>query len=166
MKPLLSAPFVSLFLILAVIVAATARTPKGLPVGIVHRLRDCGERRSSFPRGIEVIAHVRQNGSVRLNLEEAITRNVLAKRLHELFRTRTERVLFLKADPDLPFQSVAEIIDIAQSEVDYVGILTPAVEKETFVCLSMDLSMNLPAVMNDHHEPTVKLKDVPMWPWR
>ena len=45
------APFVSLFLILTVIFAATARTPKGITVQIAYRAKDCGDSRI-------VIAHV------------------------------------------------------------------------------------------------------------
>jgi len=43
--------------------------------------------------------------------------NALANRLHEIFADTAERVLFLKADPKLPFQSVAEIIDILRSDM-------------------------------------------------
>ena len=152
-KPVVSAPFVSLFLILTLIFAATARTAKGLPVKIAYQAKDCGDGRI-------VIAHVLQNGGVRLNREDEIKVNALANRLHEIYANTAERVLFLKADPDVPFQSVAEIIDIAQSQVDFVGILTPAVEKEPGLCLSIRVPADF------HIVPSVKLKDVPMWPWR
>jgi biopolymer transport protein ExbD len=145
---------VSLFLILTVIFAATARMSKGLPVKIACRSTDYyGDCRP-------VVAHILQNGIVRLNREDEIKVNALANRLHESFATRAERVLFVKADPDVPFQSVAEIIDIAQTEVEYVGILTSAVEKEPGFCLSIRVPRNFPVA------PSVKLKDVPMWPWR
>jgi biopolymer transport protein ExbD len=151
-KTVALAPFVSLFLILTVIFAATAGTSKGLHVGIAYRPKDCGD-------GQIVVAHVLQNGSVRLNQEQEIKRNALAKRLHEIFATTAERLLFIKADPDLAFQTVAEIIDIAQSQVDYVGILTPAVENEPGLCLSIGFLRFTDA-------PTVlRLKDVPLWPW-
>jgi biopolymer transport protein TolR len=153
MKPVLSAPFVSLFLLLSVIFAATALTSKGLLVKIAYRPKECYDDQRI------VVAHVLQNGAVRLNLEEPIKGNALAKRLHEIFATRAERVVFVKGDPDLRFQSVAEIIDIAQSQVDYVAILTPAVEQEPG-CLSIRVPRNVQVA------PSVKLKDVPVWPWR
>jgi biopolymer transport protein ExbD len=92
MKPVISVPFVSLFLLLSVIFAATAaRSSKGLPVKIAYRSTDFGDCRP-------VVAHALQNGSVRLNRETEIQVNALAQRLHEIFATRAERVLFLKAD--------------------------------------------------------------------
>jgi biopolymer transport protein ExbD len=128
MKPIVSAPFVSLFLILTVIFVATARTPSGLPVKIAYQAKDCGDGRT-------IIAHVLQHGGVRLNREDEIQVSALANRLHEVFANTTEPVVFVKAELDVTFQSVAEIIDIAESQVDYVAILTPAVEKEPGFCL-------------------------------
>ena len=86
-----------------------------------------------------MVANVLHNGSVRLNREDDIQVNALANRLHEIFADTAERVLFLKADPKVPFQSVAEVIDIAQRQVDYVAILTPAVENEPGFCLAIGL---------------------------
>ena len=37
--------------------------------------------------------------------------------------------MFVKGDPDLNFQTVAQVIDIAHSaNVDHVGMITPKVE--------------------------------------
>ena len=108
-----------------------------------------------------VVARLLENGSVRLNREDEVKVTALANRLHEVFANTAERLLFIRADPDLPFQSVAKIIEIAQSEVDYLGILTPEVEKEPGVCLSVRFS----GVADYHTGPAVKLADVSLWPW-
>jgi biopolymer transport protein TolR len=46
-----------------------------------------------------------------------------------VFKTRAERVVFVKADGDLPFETVARAIDIAKGAgIDKVGLMTPKIE--------------------------------------
>jgi biopolymer transport protein ExbD len=53
----------------------------------------------------------------------------LGPRLEQIFKTRAERVVFVKGDPDLEFQTVAKAIDIAKgAQMDKVGLMTPKVE--------------------------------------
>jgi biopolymer transport protein ExbD len=53
----------------------------------------------------------------------------LGGRLLEVFKTRAERVCFVKADPDLEFQYVAKAIDIAKgAQMDKVGLMTAKME--------------------------------------
>src|SRR6516165_11958922 len=54
----------------------------------------------------------------------------LNSRLTEIFKTRAERVLFVKGDPDIEFQNVAQVIDIAKGTqvVDRVGLITAKIE--------------------------------------
>jgi len=66
---------------------------------------------------------VLENSNVRIfddGVQET-KRAELADRLRAIFRTRAERVLFLTADSNLPFQSVADVIDISESVVDFVA---------------------------------------------
>jgi biopolymer transport protein ExbD len=45
-------------------------------------------------------------------------------RLRDIFESRLERVAFLKGDPEIDFQYVAEVIDMAHhAGVDHVGLL-------------------------------------------
>jgi len=60
---------------------------------------------------------------------EPITEDRLGERLMEVFKTRAERVVFVKGDPDLEFQFVARAIDIAKGAgIDKVGLMTPKIE--------------------------------------
>lgn len=60
---------------------------------------------------------------------ESITEDSLGKRLEEVFKTRAERVVFVKGDPDLEFRDVAKAIDIAKGAgIDKVGLMTPKIE--------------------------------------
>lgn len=53
----------------------------------------------------------------------------LGPRLEEVFKTRAERVVFVKGDPDLEYQTVAQAIDIAKGAgIDKIGLMTPMVE--------------------------------------
>ena len=60
---------------------------------------------------------------------EATDEARLGDRLEEIFKTRAERVVFVKGDPDLDFQWVAKAIDIANGAgIDKVGLMTAKVE--------------------------------------
>jgi biopolymer transport protein ExbD len=53
----------------------------------------------------------------------------MGDRLQEIFKTRAERVVFVKGDPSLEFQWVAKAIDIAHGAgIDKVGLMTAKVE--------------------------------------
>ena len=50
-------------------------------------------------------------------------------RLDQVFKTRAERVVFVKGDPDLDYQTVARAIDIAKGVgIDKIGLMTPKIE--------------------------------------
>jgi biopolymer transport protein ExbD len=54
----------------------------------------------------------------------------LQERLIEVFKTRAEKVVFVKGDPDLDFGTIARAIDIAHGAgIDKVGLMTPKVEE-------------------------------------
>ena len=53
----------------------------------------------------------------------------LGPRLEAIFKTRAERVVFVKGDPDLEYQVVAKAIDIAKgAQIEKIGLMTPKVE--------------------------------------
>jgi biopolymer transport protein TolR len=57
--------------------------------------------------------------------EEAVDWDRLRDRLRDIFAIRVERVAYLKADDDVDFQDVADVIAIARiAGVDRVGLLT------------------------------------------
>jgi biopolymer transport protein ExbD len=58
---------------------------------------------------------------------EAVTKQNVGGRLHGIYHTRAERLLLIRADPELRFQDVAEIIDVAHGAVKdlYVTLITP-----------------------------------------
>ena len=53
----------------------------------------------------------------------------LGARLLDVFKTRAEKVVFVKGDPDLEYQYVARAIDIAHGAgIDKVGLMTAKME--------------------------------------
>jgi biopolymer transport protein ExbD len=75
-----------------------------------------------------VVIIINKDKTMKLNAEP-IDMIRLGPRLEDVFKTRAERVVFVKADPDLEFQTVAQAIDIAKGAgIDKVGLMTPKVE--------------------------------------
>jgi biopolymer transport protein TolR len=75
-----------------------------------------------------VVIVIDKDKSMHLN-QDPIDVNQLEGRLTEVFKTRAERVVFVKGDPDLDFQTVAHAIDIAKgAAIDKVGLMTPKTE--------------------------------------
>ena len=75
-----------------------------------------------------VVIVIDKDKTMHLN-QDPIEVNQLEARLTEVFKTRAERVVFVKGDPDLDFQTVAHAIDIAKgAAIDKVGLMTAKVE--------------------------------------
>ncbi len=125
-----SAPLAGLFLTLTPIVFVCSGPSAGLPVLTAKQI-DCGDddRRT-------VVIHVLQGGKVKLNMEDS-DRVRLERRLHEVFKTRAEQVVFISADPQLSFHDVAEVIEIATKHVDNVALLSPGLTLDLTHCLTI-----------------------------
>lgn len=68
-------------------------------------------------------------GNLKINQDDT-TWDKLNDRLIDIFKTRAEKVVFVKGDKDLEFQKVANAIDIAHGAgIDKVGLMTPKVEE-------------------------------------
>ncbi len=75
-----------------------------------------------------VVIIIDKDKKMHLNTED-IDEAKLGKRLEEVFKTRAERVVFVKGDKELEFQSVARAIDIAKGAgIDKIGLMTPKIE--------------------------------------
>jgi biopolymer transport protein ExbD len=75
-----------------------------------------------------VVIVIDKDGKMKLN-QDPIEEAKLGTRLEEIFRTRAERVVFVKGDPSLDFATVARAIDIAKGvQIDKIGLITPKIE--------------------------------------
>lgn len=76
-----------------------------------------------------VVIVIDKNRGLKINQEDTDWTK-LEDRLVDIFKSRADKVVFVKGDPDLEFQSVATAIDIAHSAgIDKVGLMTPKVEE-------------------------------------
>ena len=75
-----------------------------------------------------VVIVIDNQGKVKLNQDDADWDH-LNERLIDIFKTRAEKVVFVKGDKDLEFQVIARAIDIAHGAgIDKVGLMTAKVE--------------------------------------
>jgi biopolymer transport protein ExbD len=75
-----------------------------------------------------VVIVIDKDKSMHINNEDT-DMDKLGPRLEQIFKTRAERVVFVKGDPDLEYQSVARAIDIAKgAQIDKIGLMTPKLE--------------------------------------
>src|SRR5690242_4994030 len=119
-------PMIDVLLVLIIIfMVITPLTPKGLEA-LVPQPPPPGQQSQSDTRTVVIV--VNKDKSFMINQEPTAEAN-LGTRLEEIFKTRAERVVFVKGDPDLEFQYVAKAIDIAHGAgIDKVGLMTPQME--------------------------------------
>ena len=119
-------PMIDVLLVLIIIfMVITPLTPKGLEA-LVPQPAPPNQKSDADQRTVVIDIH--KDKSMMINTE-ATDENKLGPRLEEIFKTRAERVVFVKGDPDLEFQTVAKVIDIAKGVgIDKVGLMTPQME--------------------------------------
>jgi Biopolymer transport protein len=120
-------PMIDVLLVLIIIfMVITPLTPKGLEALVPQPAPPNQQQNDADQR--TVVVSVAKDKSMMINTEQT-DENKLGPRLEEIFKTRAERLIFVKGDPDLEFQDVAKVIDIAKGVgIDKVGLMTPQME--------------------------------------
>jgi biopolymer transport protein TolR len=125
-------PLIDVLLVLLIIfMVITPLTPKGLEALVPQPPPPNAPKNVTPDRTIVVQRIDRGPGQapgVKINQEDT-TWEGLQGRLTDIFKTRAEKVMFVKGDDNVPFADVANVIDIAHAAgVDKVGLITAKIE--------------------------------------
>ena len=120
-------PMIDVLLVLIIIfMVITPLTPKGLDALVPQPAPPNVKQSAADQRTVVIV--INKDKSILINAEPS-TEDTLGARLEDIFKTRAERIVFVKGDPDLEFQYVARAIDIAHGAgIDKVGLMTAKVE--------------------------------------
>jgi biopolymer transport protein ExbD len=120
-------PMIDVLLVLIIIfMVITPLTPKGLETLVPQPPNPNQPQNQADTRTVVIV--INRDKSMMIN-QEVTDDQRLGARLEEIFKTRAERVVFVKGDPDLEYQYVAKAIDIAHGAgIDKVGLMTPQME--------------------------------------
>jgi biopolymer transport protein TolR len=114
-------PMIDVLLVLIIIfMVITPLTPKGLE-SLIPQPPPPNQPPQQDDR--TVVVTINKDLSMLINTEP-IVQSALGKRLEDIFKTRADRTMFVKGDPDIEYKWVAEVIDIAHGAgIDKVGLM-------------------------------------------
>ena len=115
-------PLIDVLLVLIIIfMVITPLTPKGLDTLVPQPNPNAEENLEVLSRTIVVSIDAARR--ITINQDPVDIRD-LGLRLEDIFKTRSERVMFVKGDPALPFGEVARVIDISKGAgIDKIGLI-------------------------------------------
>src|ERR1700761_3663837 len=121
-------PMIDILLVLLIIfMAISPVVPHGLDALAPQPPPPNAPQNNNDDRTVVIVIDAQSN--VKINQDDT-TWEKLNDRLIDIFKTRAEKVVFVKGDKDLEFQTIAKAIDIAHGAgIDKVGLMTPKVEE-------------------------------------
>lgn len=108
-----------LLVLLIIFMVVTPLVKKGVDVRLPDALNTI-----NLPENPEVVLSIRKDGTIYVNQEETTEEN-LQTLLEEAFLSATEKKLYLRADQNLEYGKIVDIIEILKNAgIEIVGIIT------------------------------------------
>ncbi|MEZ5363992.1 MAG: biopolymer transporter ExbD [Bryobacterales bacterium] len=122
-------PLIDVLLVLLIIfMVITPITPKGLNALVPQPNEN--EKQDEEPNQRTVVVSIAPGDVIMINRDPS-NFDVLGDHLTEIFKSRAERVMFVRGHPDLDFQDVARVIDIGKGAgVDKIGLITEQLDAD------------------------------------
>ena len=121
-------PLIDVLLVLLIIfMVITPLTPKGLDA-LVPQPPKNPQQQQQTPDDRTIVVQILANKALKINQDD-VTLDQLQGRLEDIFKTRAEKVAFVKGDENLTFADVATVIDkVHAAGIDKVGLITAKIE--------------------------------------
>ena len=121
-------PLIDVLLVLLIIfMVITPLTPKGLEAMAPQPPKD--KNQPPDPNDRTVVVSIGADSQLARSTKSRCCRQSSKNVCREIFKSRAERVVFVKGDKDSEFREVAFAIDCAKGAgVDKIGLMTPKIE--------------------------------------
>jgi biopolymer transport protein TolR len=115
-----------LLVLLIIFMVVTPLVQQGVDVRLPNALNTV-----DMPENPDVVMSIKRDGSIYINEDQATMENVNIM-LEDAFMTASERKLYLRADLDLEYGVIVDIIDlIKDTGIEVVGIIVERVASES-----------------------------------